>query len=397
MTNRKTLQMLSDDQTITYIIKKGAKPKLKENKNKDEIFGSGSEFYSNEDNGMKKLKLPNINSVERSVLQCIIGQDEPARQIITSIYKSIIFKEIASNLLIIGKSGTGKTETIKQILSRLHIPYTIEDATKYTQEGYYGADVEEMVFHLFENAGEDLELAQNGVIVIDEIDKKASQSISGERDVSGVEVLNSLLKIIEGSNVVVEGDKEPYVFNFDTSNLIIIFMGAFSGIDKIRDERLNVHQVGFSTEGDKRLSKKSAITKQDLVKYGFPEEFVGRIGTIVEMNELGVNELVSILKNSKLSIFRRYQKELRQRGIYLSYSGKLFEDIAKKSLLLDTGARELTNTVNYIFEGIMYEILSDLEKYGRRKRVKFYRKCFLCKGIIDDNTKYIISNKKYMS
>ena len=99
MTNRKTLEMLSDDQTITYIIKKGAKPKLKENKNKDEIFGSGSEFYSNEDNGMKKLKLPNINSVERSVLQCIIGQDEPVRQIITSIYKSIIFKEIASNLL----------------------------------------------------------------------------------------------------------------------------------------------------------------------------------------------------------------------------------------------------------------------------------------------------------
>ena len=388
---------ISDDGTTNYTVKKGAKPKLKKDKNKDETFGGGSDFYSSKGSNMQKVKLPNINSIERSVLQCICGQDEPVRQIITSIYKSIIFKELASNLLIIGKSGTGKTETIKQILSRLHIPYTIEDATKYTQEGYYGADVEEMVIHLFENAGEDLELAQNGVIVIDEIDKKASRTIEGERDVSGVEVLNSLLKIIEGSNIIVEGDKEPYVFNFDTSNVIIIFMGAFSGIDKIRDERLKVHQIGFSTEEDKPSKQKSKIIKQDLIKYGFPEEFVGRIGTIVEMNKLGVDELVTILKNSKLSIFRKYQKELRQRGIYLSYSGKLFEDIARKSLLLDTGARELTNTVNYIFERIMYEVLSNLEKYDKRRRIKTYRKCILCKGIVDDNTRYIMSKEKYMS
>ena len=330
-------------------------------------------------------KLPNIQYVEESVLKYIVGQDEPVKQIIIAIYKSIMFKSLKSNILIVGHSGTGKTEAIKQILKRLDVPYTIEDATKYTQEGYKGADVEKMILHLYLNAKKNLEKAQNGVIVIDEIDKKAGKRTSGERDVSGTEVLNSLLKIIEGTKISISTDKE-----FDTSNVLIVFLGAFSGIDKIRDERLNVHQVGFSVPENSDAKQDSRILKQDLVKYGLPEEFVGRIGSIVEMNNLTKKDLALILRNSKLSIFRRYQKALKQRGILLSYDGALFERIAEKSLSLDTGARELSNTVNYIFEGIMYEVLSNPEKYQKSEQYA-YKHCNLYLGIVDDNTQYEIS------
>lgn len=330
-------------------------------------------------------KLPNIQYVEESVLKYIVGQDEPVKQIIIAIYKSLMFKSLKSNILIIGHSGTGKTEAIKQILKRLDVPYTIEDATKYTQEGYKGADVEKMILHLYLNAEKNLEKAQNGVIVIDEIDKKAGKRTSGERDVSGTEVLNSLLKIIEGTKISISTDKE-----FDTSNILIVFLGAFSGIDKIRDERLNVHQVGFSVPENSDARQDSRILKQDLVKYGLPEEFVGRIGSIVEMNNLTKKDLALILRNSKLSIFRRYQKALKQRGILLSYDGALFERIAEKSLSLDTGARELSNTVNYIFEGIMYEVLSNPEKYQKSEQ-SAYKHCKLYLGIVDDNTQYEIS------
>ena len=398
MTTPKSLQIFLDDENDKNNSKaqKGPKPKLKSDKSKDESAGGGDALQVGKSSKSRK-KLPSIQTVERSVLQCIVGQDEPVRQIITAIYKSIVFKSLRSNLLIIGGSGTGKTETVKQVLKRLNVPYTIEDATKYTQEGYYGADVEEMVQHLFENAEQDLERAQNGVIVIDEIDKKASRGFSGDRDVSGSEVLNSLLKIIEGSTVIVETDKKPFIFEFDTSNVMIIFMGAFSGLDKIRDERLKVNQVGFSIPENSKSRQDTRLLKQDLVQYGLPEEFVGRIGTIVEMNKLTKKDLVMILKNSKLSIFRKYQQELKERGLILSYSGRLFECIAEKSLSLDTGARELTNTVNYMFEGIMYEVLSDPSKYQKRKYIPTYKRCRLYLDIVNDNTQYRIFNKKHSS
>ena len=134
--------------------------------------------------------------------------------------------------------------------------------------------------------------------------------------------------------------------------------------------------------GEKINQQKSKFTKQDLVAYGMPEEFVGRIDTIVEMNELNKENLALILKKSKLSIFRKYQRALREKGITLTYKGELFERIAEKSLSIDTGARELSNTVNYIFENIMYDILSQPTKY---------KNCELSLDIVEDNTKYKLS------
>lgn len=367
--------------------------KVKAKSNKSKRSNAYKRFLreNNETQDSSTMKLPRIQEVEESVLTCIIGQNEPVRQIITAIYKAIVFKSIKTNLLIIGDSGTGKTETIRQILKVLNLPYTIEDATKYTQEGYYGADVEEMIYNLFENANQDIERAQNGVIVIDEIDKKAGKGFSDERDVSGREVLNSLLKIIEGTKISIDIDKEPYIADFDTSNLIVIFLGAFSGLEEIRKKRLNTSKAGFNLNKDTKPKQDTKLLKQDLIRYGLPEEFVGRISTIVEMNKLTKQDLASILRNSKLSIFRAYQRELRQRGISLYYSGRLFERIAAKSLLTDTGARELNNTVNYIFDRIIYEVLSNPDKYPKRKHITKYKQCRLSLDIVNDNTQYTIT------
>ena len=325
-------------------------------------FGSGNSGIQTPTGSKSKPKeiLPDIKDMEKEVLKSIIGQDVAVRKIVTAIYRAINFKTVKSNILVIGNSGTGKTETIKQIAKRLNIPYTIEDATKYTQEGYYGADVNEMILNLLENANMDIKKAHKGIIVIDEIDKKAGHEVS--YDVAGTEVLKSLLKIIEGTTIKVPVETDSYnvkLVDFDTKNIIII---------KRRKQNEN--------------KSKAKFLKQDLVKYGLPEEFVGRIDTIVEMNELTKKDLALILKKSELSIFKRYQNELSNMGITLIYNDDLFESIAEKSLVLDTGARELSNTVNYMFENIVFDVLSNPNKY---------KKCILDTEIAQNNTKYTLS------
>ena len=385
----------------TKIRKGGKRKKIQEakiepkKKQQLDVENGGGEEYENATvgNSSEKKELPPLLDLEKDVLDYIIGQDEQVRQIITAIYRSKVFHDIKSNVLIIGKSGTGKTATVTQIAKMLDIPYTIEDATKYTQEGYYGSDVIEMIYNLISSANNDMsdevpnieaeiQKARDGIIIIDEIDKKASNDVSN--DVSGVEVLKSLLKIIEGSTVKIEpmgffGETVP----FDTSNLTIILMGAFPGLDKIRDRRLNRNAFGFSNSQQKTDSSKSKkYIKEDLIKYGMTEEFVGRIDTIIEMNALGVSELTEILKKSKLSIFRRFQKELKRVGVKLVFNDRIFEEIAEASLEIDTGARELSNTVNLIFEKIVYEVLAHPGKY---------KKCKLLPGIVKDNTRFELS------
>lgn len=333
----------------------------------------------------KKERLPDIKRLEKDVLQCIIGQDYQVKQIVTSIYRSKVFKSIKSNILIIGKSGTGKTATVVEIAKRLHVPYTIEDATDYTQAGYEGSSVNDILRNLLINANGDIEKAQNGMIIIDEIDKKSGKDNLIQRDVSGSEVLKSLLKIIEGTTVKLKiGDKfTEEIIDFNTKNVTVLFLGAFDGLDKICDKRLNKKPLGFVCQEKSSENKEnSKIIKKDLIDYGMIEEFVGRIDTIVEMDVLTKQILAAILKNSKLSIFRKYQAELRQMGISLEYDGKLFELIAEESLSVDTGARELSNTVNRIFENISYDIFSNK---------KNYTKCKLSLDIVKDNTKYELS------
>lgn len=333
------------------------------------------------------FRLPPLNKLKCKVCKSIIGQDEAVSRIITAIYRTIRFKNMKSNVLIIGKTGSGKTETLKQICKELSIPYTIEDATKYTKEGYVGSSVEDMIYNLLDNADWDFEKAEKGMLIIDEIDKKVDKGDFS--DVAGGDVLNSLLKIIEGTIIKVAVPEDIYeetgmlYYKFDTSNLIVFFSGVFPGLDGIREKRLkNRGVVGFKIDNDSDKYNDS-YTKSDLVNFGLPEEFAGRLDTIIELRTLDKHDLLAILNKSNLSIFRRYQGNLGNLRIDLKYNPKVLEDIAEKALKSNTGARELNLYVNGIFEKAICEIF---DNPSRKKR---YLK--LSDDIVNDNSKYTLS------
>ena len=383
----------------------------------------------------KRRRLPTIQETEKFILDTVKGQDEQVRSIVTAAYRSIKFDNIKSKVLIIGKSGTGKTEIMRQLAKKLGRVFVTEDANEFTQEGYYGRDVSEIVMDLLQEANNDIEEAQKGIIFIDEIDKKAgcateTRDVSGRdvseivmdllqeanndieeaqkgiifideidkkagcatetRDVSGRGVLNSLLKLVEGKVMKVpapldEWEDGPETYDFDTSKLIIFFAGAFDGIDAIAKKRTHSSTLGFCgnrSNGTKTAKSTLKYTKEDLIEYGFPEEFVGRIDTIVQMNELSESVLVQILETSKASAIKSYEKALKKYKIVLKYDKSLLEDIAKKAASRHTGARELMNVVNYIFDRILYEVMS--AKKGQ------YKECILLDGVVEDNTKFIL-------
>lgn len=331
---------------------------------------------------IEKPMLPSIDMLEKEVKKYVIGQDDAIRDIIVSIYRARMFEDMKANVLVIGKTGTGKTETIKQVAKLLSIPYTIEDATKYTEEGYVGEDVSSMITNLLDACDWDLERAKNGILIIDEIDKKASSNVM-ERDISGQSVLKSLLKIVEGTTLIVQMPKTYKEVAFDTSNLIIFFMGAFSGIEEIKKKNNGSKAIGFNSRFVNANKKHGRYTKQDLISYGMPDEFVGRIDTIVDMEDLKKDVLIAILSQSKLSIFKKYQKALSEKNIVLEYSDNLFSLIAEEAMEINDGARGLANVVNRIFKNILYEILNNSNEG--------VTKCTLLDEIMEDSSKYIFS------
>lgn len=336
---------------------------------------------------VRRKRFPTIVETEKFILRTVKGQDEQVRSVVTAAYRSIKFDNIKSNVLIIGKSGTGKTEIMRQLAKKLNRVFITVDANEFTQEGYVGRDVSEIIEELITEAEGDVEAAQRGIVFIDEIDKKAG-SVGIERDVSGRGVLNSLLKLIEGKVMKIpdpEDDWGQQLIDFDTKHLIIFLAGAFEGIEKIKNERLDTKKIGFSASKPDAQTEKvtTKYTKQDLIDYGLPEEFVGRIDTIVQMNELSEDVLVEILETSRGSVLKAYKDALKNTyGVSLKYNKDILRDIAKKASSKKTGARELSNVVNYMFEKILYDVMA--AKKGR------YKTCTLLKGIEADNTKYIL-------
>lgn len=332
---------------------------------------------------IKRVRIPNMAVLQSKVKQYIIGQDEAVNRVILSIYRSLKIRNVKTNMLIIGKSGSGKTETMKQIARALKIPYTIEDATKYTKEGFVGKSVEDMIYNLYDNSDWDLEKTERGMLIIDEIDKKVSNRY--DSDISGRDVLNSLLKIIEGTRILLEDEVGMLSEYVDTSKMIVVFMGAFEGIEEIRKKRLRSgknESIGFNV--NQKVSYKegneSGYTKEDLIKFGLPVEFVGRIDTIIEYKQLSEESLSKIARNSKLSIFRKYEKYLAKNGITLKYEDSIFDEIAKKALQKNTGAREISNVTNEIFESILSEVF--IQKKGK------YKECILKKNFVQNPTEY---------
>ena len=278
-----------------------------------------------------------------------------------------------TNVMIMGPTGSGKTLIAQSIAEYLDVPFAICDATTLTEAGYVGDDVESIVTRLLTNANGDVKLAERGIIFIDEIDKitKKSQNVSITRDVSGEGVQQGLLKIIEGTvmrvNAVGGKRKHPgqEMVDLDTTNILFVVGGAFVGLDKIIQERSNEGGVGFgaSIKDPDQQADLSTILPEDLIKYGFIPEFIGRFGLITYVNELTTDQLCSIVKEPKNSLVKQFKYLFGLDGINLEFTDSALRSIAEKAQELKTGARGLKKIIEEVLLKYQYDA-EDLAKDG---------------------------------
>ena len=331
-------------------------------------------------NPIEDIKLNDLIATVKAVIK---GQDDHVETITTAIFKNhmIASPELKSNLIILGDSGSGKTEIIKILANEFKLPYIIADATRYTEAGYTGANVDEMIKDLCMRAGDNILKAEKGILVIDEGDKKGSVGGNG-RDVSGENVLFSLLKILEGTLVPVTNGYGDTVGLFDTSKLTVIFIGAFPNLVEIREKRLK-HKgiVGFVKQETVITNMSPEYIADDFIAGGFPKEFIGRFDLVVELDKLTLKDYEEIIRDSKKSIFFSYIKALEEKGVEIVYIDDIISEIAIRSKKLNIGARGIKNVVQNMFKNIMSKVLKDDKKYT---------KCNISKKTVHDSTDFIL-------
>ena len=346
----------------------------------DECITQREGYLESEDEEEKRFDytLLKPKEIKAKLDEYIIGQESAKKVLSVAVYNH--FKRInmidndeiemqKSNILLIGPTGSGKTLLAQTLAKILNVPLAIADATTVTEAGYVGDDVENVLLKLIKAADYDIELAQRGIIYIDEIDKIArkSENTSITRDVSGEGVQQALLKIIEGtvSSVPPQGGRKhpnQEMIEIDTTNILFIVGGAFAGLENKIKSRLNKKQIGFGLNNDKTelddMSIFEHVLPEDIRKFGIIPELIGRLPVITALSELNKEALKSILTKPKNAIVKQYKKYFELENVNLEFEEEAIDEIAELALKRKIGARGLRSIIENTMMDLMYEIPS---------------------------------------